>query len=172
ALNGTRADPASIFPFYQASVEKVVQISDGNKVNYNNIQIIAVKIKNSDPDAIGLKIITPSFSLGYTSKTKYASLVRESFKGVEILILELPLFALKKSEDGLSLAEAERLISEVKPKVAVLTGFGIEILKQDILEITRNMNRRTNIQIIAANDGFSFDPTSYAVKLRQKRLSF
>jgi hypothetical protein len=164
--------PASIFSFYQNAVERTIAMEPGNKVEYNHIQINAIPIKNSDKAAVGLKLITKDFSLAYTNKTKYTAKLKEQLKGVEILILELPLFALKKNEDGLSLAEAERLITEIRPQLAVLTGFGVDLLKQDILELTRNINRTTKVQTIAANDGFSFDPTSYAVKLRQKRLPF
>lgn len=171
AKSAVKGDQPTIHQSYQDAVERTIILEQGNKVEYNGIQITGIPIKNSDHYAIGIKIITDIFSLAYIGKTKYTTKMKEDCKGVEILILELALLQLKKREDGLSLAEAEKLITEVKPQVAIVTGFGIEILKEDMLELTRNLNRTTHVQVIAAHDGFTFDPTSYAVTLRQKRLS-
>lgn len=161
-----------ISPFYQNAVEKTILLQDEGKVACKDVHLFAFKIKNKDPDAVGLKIVTDDFSLGYTGKTKYSAQIAEVCKDVEILIVELPLVYENKKEDGLCVEEAQRLIAEIKPQLAVLTGFGITVLKEDILELTRNMHKQTGIQVIAAKEGFSFDPTSYAVKLRQKRLQF
>lgn len=152
---------------FQNAVEKTIILHEG-VVTWSDVQIQAVKIKNKDFSAVGLKIITPTFSLGYTGKTKYFAKLQESMKGVEILIVELT----GDAKDGLSVENAEELINGIKPQLAVLTNFGIAVLKEDILELTRNMYKRTGVQIIAAKEGFSFDPTSYAVKLRQQRLMF
>ncbi len=160
-----------INPKYQNAVEKTILLQENTKVSCNDIQIETLKIKNKDPDAVGVKVITTSFSLGYVNKTKYTAKLKDALQDVEILILELPLKTANPKEEGLCIEEAEKLIEEIKPQVTVLTGFGISIIKEDILEMTRSMNRKTNCQIIAAKDGFSFDPTSYAVQLRQKRLN-
>lgn len=172
ALHGTEYAPSIISPVYQQYMQRTIAMQAWDKIECQTIQIHALPIKNSDPYAIGIKLITPAFSLGYTAKTKYTAKLREEFQDVEILILELPLLYASKKEEGLSLEEAEQLIGEVKPQVAILTGFGMEVVKQDLLELTRTMYKKTNIQTIAAHEGFSFDPTSYAVQLRQKRLQF
>ena len=160
-----------INPKYQNAVEKTILLQENTKVSCNDIQVETLKIKNKDPDAVGVKVITTSFSLGYVNKTKYTAKLKDALQDVEILILELPLKTQNPKEEGLCIEEAEKLIEEIKPQVTVLTGFGISIIKEDILEVTRSINRKTNCQIIAAKDGFSFDPTSYAVQLRQKRLN-
>lgn len=156
---------------YQNAVEKTIILQDETRVECNGIQIEAIKIKNSDPAAVGLKIITADFSLGYTGKTKYTTKLKDAFNDVEIIIVELSIFHEDKKEDGLCLEDVKKLIEEVKPQLAVLTGFGISIMKEDILEITRLLYKQTGVQVIAAKEGFSFDPTNYAVKLRQKRLN-
>lgn len=172
ALRGNPDQQPIISQIYQNAVEKTIVLQDESKLACNDVHLFAFKIKNRDLDAIGLKIVTDDFSLGYTGKTKYTTKLRDMCKDVEILIIELPLLYESKTEEGLCVEEAQRLIGEIKPQLAVLTGFGMSILKEDILELTRNMQKQTGIQVIAAKEGFSFDPTFYAVKLRQKRLQF
>ncbi len=172
ALQGTEHAPAIISPVYQQYVQRTIAMQAGDKIECQTIQIHALPIKNSDPYAMGIKLVTTAFSLGYTAKTKYTAKLREEFQDVEILILELPLLYGSKKEEGLCVEDAELLIRELKPQVAILTALGMEVVKQDLLELTRTLSKKTRIQIIAAHDGFSFDPTSYAIQLRQKRLSF
>lgn len=162
--------PALLNQTTQHALEKTIIFQENAKIEYGTFQIHAVKIKNKDQYAMGAKIITPSFSLGYSGITKYFSKIIETFKDVEILIVEVPHLNEQKKEDGLCIAQAEQIITEIKPQLAVLTGFGKTIHKEDTLEITRGLYRRTGVQCIAAKEGFSFDPTNYAVKLRQKRL--
>jgi phosphoribosyl 1,2-cyclic phosphodiesterase len=155
---------------YQDAVDRLIIMEEENKVEINNIQIQAMKIKNSDPHAIGIKVITDAYSLAYTGKAKYTVALRDACKGVEILVLDLSHVHETKKENGLSIEEAKKLITTVQPKVAILTGFGFQI--RDILDLTRQFNKETKVQTIATTDGYTFDPTSYAVKLRQKRLMF
>lgn len=170
ALQGTESAPAIISPIYQQWVQRTMLIHPGDRIECNNIQIVAFSIKNIDPSAFGIKLITPAFSVGYTAKTRWIAKLREQLKDVEILILEIPHHYPSKNEEGFSVEEAEQLISEVKPQIAILTGLGMEVIKQDLLELTRTICKKTKVQTIAAHDGFSLDPLSYAVQLRQKRL--
>lgn len=171
-ISPEQRDPARIQKKYQEAVEKTIMLQEETRVECNGIQIQTVKIKNSDPSAVGIKIVTRDFSLGYTGKTKYTTKLKDAFNDVEIMIIELSLLNEEKKEDGLCLEEVKKLIEEIKPQLAVLTGFGISVIKEDILELTRALYKQTGVQVIAAKEGFSFDPTNYAVKLRQKRLQF
>lgn len=170
ALQGTESAPGIISPIYQQWVQRTILFHPGDQIEYNNIHIAAFPIKNIDPTAFGIKLITPAFSVGYTAKTRWTAKLREQLNDVEILILEIPHHYPSKKEEGFSVEEAEQLISEVKPQIAILTGVGMEVIKQDLLELTRTICKKTKVQTIAAHDGFSLDPLSYAVQLRQKRL--
>src|SRR3989338_9728797 len=56
---------------YQNAVERIIPLQEETRINYNDVQIEALQIKNRDKFAVGIKIITPYFSVGYTGKTKY-----------------------------------------------------------------------------------------------------
>ena len=92
---------------YQNAVERIVLLQEETRISYNDVQVETIKIKNTDKAAVGIKIITPHFSLGYTGKTKYTTKLYEQFIDVEVLIVDLPLYHEEKKEDGLSVEEAE-----------------------------------------------------------------
>jgi phosphoribosyl 1,2-cyclic phosphodiesterase len=51
----------------------------------------------------------------------------------------------------------ERIVTEVKPKAAILTHFGMAVYQANPREIAREMSDRTGIKVIAARDDMKFD---------------
>ncbi|MBC8444422.1 hypothetical protein H8D83_02435 [Candidatus Woesearchaeota archaeon] len=74
-------------------------------------------------------------------------------------------------EKQLSSDDAVKIINKVKPKVVIITHFGIKMLKADPLYEAREIQKQTGIQIIAAKDGMVINPISYSTGLRQKTLN-
>ncbi len=53
------------------------------------------------------------------------------------------------------------MISQVRPRLAIITHFGLEMLKADPLNEAREIQRITGVQTIAAQDGLIVSPGSY-----------
>ncbi len=157
---------------HKSFAERAILLEPGKRVGINEIEISATKTKGDDETGIGIRMLTSQFRLGYTGDTGYNTEIAEQYKGVDLLIVKMPLCADQKEQHRLNTDDAIKLISHVKPKLAILTHFGIKVLKEDILEETRKVQRSTKIQTIAARDGMVINPISYAVNLRQKTLNF
>jgi phosphoribosyl 1,2-cyclic phosphodiesterase len=67
----------------------------------------------------------------------------------------------KKISGSLNSENAAKIISLIKPKIAVLTHFGLDMLKADPINEAREVQRLTGIQTIAAKDGLAIAPTNY-----------
>ncbi len=59
--------------------------------------------------------------------------------------------------DHLAIADAEKIITGIKPKVAILTHFGMSIWKAHPWEVAEQLTQKTGIKVIAARDGMKFD---------------
>jgi phosphoribosyl 1,2-cyclic phosphodiesterase len=59
--------------------------------------------------------------------------------------------------DHLSLPEVKSIIEKLRPKVAVLTHFGMTMWRAKPWELTKQLTEETGISVIAARDGFKFD---------------
>jgi phosphoribosyl 1,2-cyclic phosphodiesterase len=59
--------------------------------------------------------------------------------------------------DHLSLIDAESLIKDIKPKKAILTHFGMTMLKAKPHLQTQDLSKRLGIEVLAAYDGMSID---------------
>jgi phosphoribosyl 1,2-cyclic phosphodiesterase len=59
--------------------------------------------------------------------------------------------------DHLSAPEAGEIIKEIKPKVAILTHFGMTMWRAKPWEVARRLSEETGVRVIAARDGMKFD---------------
>jgi ribonuclease BN (tRNA processing enzyme) len=152
-------------------VERVINVKAGQRVGIQHVEIHALHTFHTDPNGVGFKFFTPDFVLAYSSDTAYTAELAEHYKGSDILVLNVVYPADSRSKENLNMEDAQKIISKVKPKVAILTHFGNKLLEQDPIYVVREIQKSTGVQIIAAQDGLELHPTSYAAELRQKTLN-
>lgn len=167
-VNGNEKSKPYLMEFYKNCLEKFIVLEEGQRVGINEIEIKALKAMHSD-ETIGFKFFTPLYTLSYSSDTRYSVEILEEYKNSNILILNVPYLKKEKEQQNLSKEDAINIIEEVKPKLAIITHFGIDFLKADPIYEVRDI-KKGKTQVIAATDGMTIDPLSYAADKGQKTL--
>ncbi|MBW2992191.1 hypothetical protein KY345_03160 [Candidatus Woesearchaeota archaeon] len=173
-INGTEREHAYLTEFHKDCVERVITLMPGAKVAVESFEIRATNTIHADESCVGLIVQTPDAVIGYTSDTQYSNDLAKEYEGCDILVLNVlyPLGSNKEEcQNGLSSDDAINIIRKAKPKLAVITHFGIKILKADIINEAREIHKQTGVQTIAAKDGMGIIPSNYAAKSQQTRLS-
>ncbi|RMF06879.1 hypothetical protein D6764_01180 [Candidatus Woesearchaeota archaeon] len=167
---GAAQNYPSLGAFARRWLERIIIVEPGKRVAVNEVDITASPTVHSDSAGVGFKIVTPDFSLGYTSDTEYDKSVSEAFRETDILILNVVAPFGVKVKGQLSSEDAARILSEVKPTLGIITHFGIKMLSADPLHEARKIQKESGVQTIAAKDGMTIDPVSYSARLKQKTL--
>jgi len=152
------------------NVERVITLKIGDKVALNSVEIVPTPTIHEDKQSIGFMLTTPSFRISYLGETTYAKKISKYHQKTDFLILNILAPFLKPDSSSLDINGAIQFIEDIKPKVTILTGFGSKMLDEDVLEIVRNIQKKTGVQTIAAKDGLSIDPKSYSSANAQQRL--
>jgi phosphoribosyl 1,2-cyclic phosphodiesterase len=63
--------------------------------------------------------------------------------------------------EHLCLHEAELIIKENKPRLAILTHFGMGMVKAKPWEIAEQLTKKLGVQVLAAQDGMQIDIDQY-----------
>jgi ribonuclease BN (tRNA processing enzyme) len=168
-VNGNGKSPPYLREFYKNCLERFIVLEEGRRVGINDVEIDALKTIHSD-HAIGFKFFTRLYTVAYTSDTRYSIEVVEGLRNSNILILNVPYLKKEKGQDGLSKEDAIRIINEAKPRLAIITHFGIDFLRADPLYEVREIKKETKSQVIAATDGMVINPVSYAAEQGQRTL--
>lgn len=169
-ITGRQNEEPFLHKRYRDFLERFIALDAGKKVGINDVEIVALKAKHSDPSAIGFKFITPEYTLSYSGDTMYSVEAIETYENSSVLILNVP--CLKKEENRYNLCkeDAIKIIKAVKPRLAIITHFGANFIKADPLYEVRDIQKETNTQVIAATDGMVINPLSYSVDQGQKTL--
>lgn len=162
-LQATEDSYPILTKYHQQLVEKIIPMEKNHKVGIELIEIHALAADHTDPTAIGFKFFCPKFTLSYTGDTALTSELLEQLSGTDILILNVPYPGNKAEGKNLDTESAIKIVSAVRPRVVVLTHFGLEMLKADPLNEAREVQRITGVQTIAAKDGLSIVAEGYGV---------
>lgn len=169
-LRGDEKEIPFINHFYRDCVEKYIMVEKYSKIGIRDIDIICTPTKHSDPSTVGFMLSCHGYTMGYTSDTDYSDDLAEAFKGTDILIMNVPYPRGIADEHNLNSEDAAKLIDRVRPKLAVITHFGVKMLQADPLYEAREIQKATKVQTLCAKDGLVINPVSFSSSVKQKDL--
>jgi ribonuclease BN (tRNA processing enzyme) len=167
-FEGDAANKPYLQDRFKSFVEKTITLAKGERVGVNNIDIEALPTKHSDESGIGFKIKAENFTIAYSGDTAYDPGIVETYKGSDILVLNVIYPAGSENCDALSSDDVVKIVNEVKPNLTLITHFGIKIINADALYEAREIQKKVNSQIISISDGLLINPNDYGVSNKKK----
>ncbi len=107
-------------------------------------------------ETYGLLFRAAGHTFSYIADTRYFDGLCHSYAS-ELLILNVVLLEARLGVDHLTVADAEHIIREIKPKAAILNHFGMGIWRARPWEIAERLSQETGVRVVAARDGMKFD---------------
>jgi len=104
----------------------------------------------------GLKFKIKDTQVSLLTDTRYFKELTDFYKS-DILIIYVVFFEPRPEIEHLCLADAESLIKDIKPKKAILTHFGMTMLKAKPHIQAQELSQRLNIEVRAAYDGMTLN---------------
>ncbi len=169
-INGIEGHTPCLSRSHRDFLEKIIVVNAGKRMGIEDVEIDAIKATTKDPHAVGFKFYTNDFVLGYAGDTEYSKELKDSYSGCDILIVNVQMPGNERAEHALNSDEAIKLINGVEPKLAIITHFGMSMIKMDPIYEGRRIQKETGVQVLAAKDGMVLSPASYSAKSKQKRL--
>ena len=145
-----------LFSYLRNCLEGIELLEEGKSYQVGDVSFIT-PVRHIHPvETYGMLFKTDSHTFAYIADTRYFDGLCESYAS-ELLILNVMLIEPREGIDHLSVSDAAHLIKEIKPKIAILTHFGMGMWKAKPWEIARQLSRQTGVRVIAARDGMRFD---------------
>jgi len=137
-------------------LEGIEVLQEGKSYSVGNVSF-TTPIRHIHPvETYGMLFRTAGHTFAYITDTRYFDSLCQSYAS-ELIIINVVLMEPKQPIDHLSLPDAEYIIKEIKPKVAILSHFGMGVWKARPWEIAQRLSQQTGIRVIAARDGMKFD---------------
>ena len=148
-------DPV-IFKYLRGYVKRIETLRLGKRYRIGNVSFSAGGAHRHGVETYGLNFENGNHLISYIADTRYFLGMEEMYPG-QILIINVVLLKESSKIQHLSLSDAERIISVNRPKVAVLTHFGMTMLRAKPWELAGELSDRLGVKVIAATDGMQFD---------------
>ena len=148
-------DPV-ILHHFRDHVETINRFNEGAQYTIGNIQFTTPVRHKHGVETYGLHITGSKYSLSIITDTQYFDELELFYPG-DILILHTVLLRSRKDILHLSLDDAETIITNARPRLCILTHFGMGVIKGKPWELAEGLSKRTGVSVIAASDGMLLD---------------
>jgi phosphoribosyl 1,2-cyclic phosphodiesterase len=140
-----------VFSYLIEHIERIDIIKPKLKLAKGDI-IIDFPMRHIHPvETYGLKIKTDDFSISYISDTKFTPSLITAYN-TDILIMNL--LRLNRSEiEHLSVPDCIEIVNSIRPRAALITHFGMTMLRAGPSKIAQKIQEETGVSILAAEDG-------------------
>ncbi|MGH7321461.1 MAG: MBL fold metallo-hydrolase [Candidatus Rokuibacteriota bacterium] len=106
-------------------------------------------------ETYGLRLVGRRHTVGLIACTGYLAELETEFR-TDLLILNV-VFREPRDEIHLALPDARRLIAGIRPRLAVITHFGLTMLRARPWELADALSQETGVRVLAARDRWRLD---------------
>jgi phosphoribosyl 1,2-cyclic phosphodiesterase len=156
-------DEPVLYDYLKKRIEDVAILQAGKSYSFDDVQFTTPVRHQHGVETYGLMFKTAKHTIAWITDTRYFDGLANYYKGdlllLNVVFLEPKLFSDTGSGlpiDHLSVPDAERLIKEIRPKIAILTHFGMGMWKAKPWETAARMTENTGVKVIGARDGMKF----------------
>jgi len=152
-------DPV-ILKYARDQVEHIEILKEKGKYQVGNISFeTPIRMKHG-VETYGINFRGKTSSISLITDTDFFTGLTPHFTG-DILIVNVVMLEDKSTIEHLCLQEAEQIIETNKPRLAILTHFGMGMVKAKPWEIAEQLSKKLSVQVIAARDGMVVDIDQY-----------
>ena len=147
----------SVSKYHQAKPGLVKAVAPKETVELFGIRVEATSSVHSDPGSVGFRIHTPQGIIGYVSDTALDDGIIQAHAGSRILLLPVTRPLGMRIPFHLTVEDAAAIAEAVRPEMAILTHFGMRVIKDGPPKAAEWIQDRTGVRTVAAEDGMTVD---------------
>jgi len=148
-------DPV-ILSYLRSFPQSIQVLTEGGSYTFNDISF-KTPVRHKHPvETYGLIFQTPRHTFSWIVDTRYFEDLAGHYGG-DLLVIHVVRLNPGAPVDHLSLPDVKSIIEKLKPKIAILTHFGMTMWRAKPWELAKTLSEETGITVIAARDGMKFD---------------
>jgi ribonuclease BN (tRNA processing enzyme) len=152
-----------MFSYLKKTVDETVVLKEGKSYQVGHVTF-ETPVRHVHPvETYGMIFKTKDHTFSYIADSRFFPGLVQHYRGdlliINTVFLEprVPGFQTILPVEHLSIPDAAYIITTLKPKVAILTHFGMNVWRAHPWEVAEQMTQKTGVRVIAARDGMKFD---------------
>jgi len=150
-------DPV-ILKYLRDYVEKVEILKEDSEYRIGEIQFSTARRHQHRVETYGLNFKISPHRLSWITDTRFFPELPDLYRG-EILVIHVVRLKPVGEEpiDHLSIEDVKTIIRKVKPRLTVLTHFGMTLIKAKPWVVASELENELGVKVMAASDGLKLD---------------
>lgn len=146
-----------LFTYLREFLDNVSILEEGGYYQVGTISFTTPLRHHHPVETYGFRFLFPEGCISLITDTLFQEKLLEVYKDSTILIIHTVRLKREKNPQlfHLNAEDAQIIIEAIRPKVAVLTHFGMTMLRAKPWKVAEDLSQKTGIKVVAASDGMS-----------------
>jgi phosphoribosyl 1,2-cyclic phosphodiesterase len=154
-------DDPIVLKYVREYLDEVHILEEGAGYTLGDVEI-STPLRHVHPvETYGIVFKTPKYTISFIVDTRFFTGLIDKYKRSDLIVINVVRYNGKGGKrldvDHLNLEDVKKIIKGIKPKQAILTHFGLTMLRSKPWEAAAQIEEETGIKTIAAGDGMEFD---------------
>ena len=154
-------DPV-VLNYVRKFLSKIEILKEGGTYQLNGLNISAPVRHKHPVETYGINFKSSLCTISWVIDTLFFPELLEHYRGDVMILNTVRLRSENDADKGiyhLNLDDVRLMVKELRPKVTILTHFGMKMLKARPHELAMRLSDETGCRVVAASDGMRFDLT-------------
>lgn len=153
-LDGT---DAVVLPYLRAGLEEIVVLEPEREYRFGDVSFSTSVPHDHGPETYGIRFGTAAGALAFMVDTRFFPALIESYAGSDVLVMNVVRLEPHKSGEvrHLCVDDARRILSALRPRKAVLTHFGMTMIRAKPWAVAERLADELGLDVVAASDGMT-----------------
>lgn len=149
-------DEPVVYSYLRNYLDGVTVLEEGKTYTIGNVSF-STPVRHIHPvETYGIVFKSPRYNFTYLADTRYFEGLQDHYHS-DLLIINMVLTDPRPPIDHLSIPDVVKIIKAVKPRMAILSHFGLHVWQQKPRLIADGISQQTGVKVLAARDGMKFD---------------
>jgi phosphoribosyl 1,2-cyclic phosphodiesterase len=150
-------DPV-VLKYVMGYVEKVEVLEEDSEYRIGDIQFSTARKHQHRVETYGLNFTTSPHTISFITDTRFFQELPNLYQGEVLVIHVVRLKPIGDDPiDHLSMEDVKSIVKKVKPRLTILTHFGMTMIKAKPWVVAAELGKELGLKIIAASDGMKID---------------
>jgi len=157
-----KGDGCVVLNYLRNFLTKIEVLKERSKYTIGSLEserlYFSTSVRHNHPvETYGLMFDMHGLKVSFMVDTKYFPGLIDCYKGSDILVINVTRRTPSSGIMHLSIEDVKEILKGIKPKKAILTHFGMTMLKAQPAIVAKDLTDELGIEVIAARDGMSIN---------------
>lgn len=152
-------DDAVVLGYLRPYLNEIVTLEAETSYSFGDLSFVTSVAHDHGTETYGVSFERSGRKVSFLVDTRYFPDLMESYVGADVLVLNVVRLKPRKSGEVLHLCvdDVREILGQVKPRIAVLTHFGMTMIKAKPWLVAEELSKELGLDVRAASDGMTLE---------------